>query len=219
MNNIKNLLITKSYTPKDVYEKINFKFDKKFDYTKIRNAYYKVKASLFGTPNNEAHELIKLLESLKNLGFIHFAAKAHPQNKNLEALVFASEGMISLYRSYKDILILDTTFGLNRFNMPVLTLAGVNNNGTTVIFGFAFLQDESSLLKEWVFDNFKQFSQEVPDAVITDGCPAFAKALKNSFPNATSYLCAWHIQLNLKKHFAGFKKKLKKGFLFIFLLI
>jgi len=156
MNNIKNLLITKSYTPKDVYEKINFKFDKKFDYTKIRNAYYKVKASLFGTPNNEAHELIKLLESLKNLGFIHFAAKAHPQNKNLEALVFASEGMISLYRSYKDILILDTASDLNRFNMPVLTLAGANNNEATVIFGFAFLQDENSLLKEWVFDNFKK---------------------------------------------------------------
>jgi len=207
---IEDLLIHKSHTPKELHEKINLKFDKNFNYSQIRNTYYKVKASLFGIASNEAQDLIQLLKALKDLGYVCFDIKSHPQKKNLEAVIFATPGMLQLFQKYKDMAIMDTTFGLNRFNMPVLTMAGVDNEGKTIIFGFAFLQDESYEIKRWVFETFKSFVRDSPEAFITDGCPAFAKALREVFPLAKHYLCSWHIQLNLKKHFSGFKKTLQK---------
>lgn len=132
------------------------------------------------------------------------------KENNLLALIFATEGMINLYKHYHDMVILDTTFGLNRFNMPVLTLAGVNNEGGTIILGFAFLQDETYKLKKWVLETYKGFVDDVqPDAVISDACPALLKALQEAFPDVRQYLCSWHVQLNIKRHFSGFKRKLK----------
>lgn len=214
---MKDLLLLRSHSPKEIQEKLNLKFGTEFEYSKVRNAYYKVKKTLFGIPNHEAQDLVQLLKPLRESGFLLFETKSNNLNNALEAVVFCSSGMIHLYRHYKDMLILDTTFGLNRFNMPLLTLAGVDNNGKTVVFGFAFLKDESFDVKKWVFDTFLSFTGETPEAVISDGCPAFAKAIRESFPLAKHYLCAWHIQLNLKRHFAGFKKSLKNKSKFIFL--
>jgi len=213
---IRNLLIEKNHTPKQIQEKLNYKFNTKFNYQKIRNIYYKVKRQLFGQVNNEAKDLIDLLETLQQNELVHFDKLLSPEG-NLQALVFMTPGMISLYKLYKDMMILDTTFGLNRFNMPVLTLAGVNNEGKTIIFGFAFLPNECAEYKRWVFEKFLTLTnEEAPESVITDGCPAFSKALKEVFPNAKTYYCGWHIQLNLKRHFSGFKKKLeKKGMTYI----
>ena len=208
---IKSLLISKNHTPKEIHEKINLKFDKEFDYNQVRNIYYRIKSSLFGSPNYEAQELVNLLKVLKDLKLINYSVKIGQEKKNLEAVVFSSNGMIDLYKQYKDMIILDTTFGLNRFNMPLLTMTGVNNNGQTIIFCYAIIQDETCGMKKWVFEEFKKFSNEEPDAIISDGCPAFANAIKEVFPNTKHYLCAWHIQQNLKKHFSGLKRSTKKS--------
>ena len=66
---------------------------------------------MFGKPNDEAKDLIILLQTLKRFNFIYFELKVHPQNKNLEVIVFANLEMVNLYKKFKDIAILETTFG------------------------------------------------------------------------------------------------------------
>lgn len=80
--------------------------------------------------------------------------------------------------------------------MPLLTFCGINNEGKTIIFGFACIKDESAIWKEWVMKKFVSFVKAEPLAVISDACPALRKAMKAEFPSAKLYLCAWHIQLN-----------------------
>ena len=75
--------ILRSHTPKEIQEKLSLKFDKKFEYSKVRNAYYKTKQKLFGRGNNEAHDLIQLLEELKKSEFIDFDVKFDPHNKDV----------------------------------------------------------------------------------------------------------------------------------------
>jgi len=142
---------------------------------------------------------------LKKQNFLEYQNLLSDQG-HLKAVVFATKGMISMYHFYKDMIILDTTFGLYRFNMPLLTLSGVKNNGVTVILGFAMLLDETFELKEWVLKNFLAFVKEPPIAAISDACPALTKALKQMFEPTKLFLCAWHVQLNLKRYFSGAKK-------------
>lgn len=99
--------------------------------------------------------------------FLNFDKLLGEENQ-LRAFVFVTKGMLNLYKQYKDIIILDTTFGLNRFNMPVLTIAGVDNCGRTVVLGFACIENESAELKEWVLGTYLSYVKEAPDAYISD---------------------------------------------------
>ena len=205
------LIVEKNSGPKEVREKINAKFSRKFDYTTVKNAYQRTKIKLFGTVNNDAINLIELLEALQKKQYLKYEKLLSSQG-HLRGLVFATEGMLSLYEQYNDMIILDTTFGLNRFNMPLLTIAGIKNDEKTIILAFALLLDESYEIKAWVLKTYLSFVSNPPKAAISDACPALIKSLEEVFNSTKLYLCAWHVQLNLKKHLSGFKKTLlKKG--------
>lgn len=56
------------------------------------------------------------------------------------------------YKDYHDILILDTTFKTNRFNMPLVLIVGIDNNGKNIIIGFALISKDDSESYEWIFN-------------------------------------------------------------------
>ena len=96
--------------------------------------------------------------------------------------------------------------------MPLLTISGIKNDGTTIILGYAFLEDETFELKKWALDNFIKFNNGIkPLSSITDACPTLMKATEEVFVGSSFFLCSWHAQLNLKKHLSGLKKKLQKN--------
>ena len=116
--------------------------------------------------------------------------------------------MINLYKNYNNIVTLDITFSLNRFNMPLFTMTGVKNNGKTVVFGFAFLKDEIYDVKKWAFQSFLAITNDIndiPEALISDGCSAFPKAIYEIFPTKTLFT-GMADPTNLKMHFSGLKK-------------
>jgi len=206
---IKEIMLEKNLSIKEVLEKVNLKFDLKVSYSTVKNVYYSVKSKLFGKANEDANNMSFLLHKLQEKDFLKYDC-LRSEEKNLRALIFVTKGMVSLYQNYKDMIIIDTTFGLNRFNMPLLTISGVKNDGSNAVLGFAFLENEAYEIKKWVFTSFLKFVGEPPMACITDACPALMKATKETFLGTKFFLCGWHVQLNLKKHLSGFKKQLKK---------
>lgn len=204
---IEELLSEKNHAPSEIKEKIKLKLNIDLPYHVVKNAYYRAKMKLFGHASNDAENLVELLNILENEQFIYFKKRVS-QEGNLEAFVFATHEMLSFYHYYKDMLIIDTTFGLNRFNMPLLTFAGVKNTGESVILGFAVMINETAIYKKWVFETYNSFTNAHPSAIISDACPALLQAIKEVFPSTKSFLCAWHVQRNLKKHFSSSKKKL-----------
>jgi len=204
-NFIESLLIEKSVTNKEVQESLKLKYEIKFSYYDVKNACFKIKSKLFGKANEDARTLIKLLEELKENKMIFFD-KLIGHNQNLRAFLFVTNGMASLYKEYKDIIILDTTLGLNRFNMPVLTIASIDNFGRTVILGFACMENETAEIKEWVLSKYLDYVKTPPDAYISDSCPVLLKALRIVIPTAKPFLCGRHVQLNFKKTLCWFQE-------------
>ncbi|PIA31367.1 LOW QUALITY PROTEIN: hypothetical protein AQUCO_05000035v1 [Aquilegia coerulea] len=98
------------------------------------------------------------------------------------------------YALYGDVVVFDTTYNTNRYKLILAPLMGVNNYGQTIIFGCAFLSDETIPSFVWLF---KQFLQAMPgDAlkmIITYQDPAITNAIAQTLPKTFHRYCSWHI--------------------------
>ena len=124
--------------------------------------------------------------------------------------------MLSRYQRYGDILLVDTTFGTNRFRMSLLVLVGVDCENKNTSFGFALLDNEREDTFVYIFEGFLNRTQRQPTVIFSDQCHALVNAITKVFTQSRHFLCSWHIGQNVKKHFHGLllKKLGSKNFIF-----
>ena len=60
------------------------------------------------------------------------------------------------YKIYGDVVIFDTTYRTNRYNLICSPVVGINNHWKTIMFGCAFIADENLKSFEWVLGEFKK---------------------------------------------------------------
>lgn len=109
------------------------------------------------------------------------------------------------YQIFGDYISFDTTFSTNRYNMPFAPIVGVNNHGTTVLFGCALLQNQKTRTFKWLFEAFLDaMGGKRPTNIITDQDKAMRKAIAAVFPDATHRFCYWHILENIKKNLSSY---------------
>ncbi|KAI1000748.1 hypothetical protein K3495_g7449 [Podosphaera aphanis] len=64
----------------------------------------------------------------------------------------------SLFRSYSDVVVLDTTYPVNAYKLPFAPFVGLDKNEISILFGCALIQSETAetfewLLREWCLAN------------------------------------------------------------------
>ena len=117
----------------------------------------------------------------------------------LRSLFFASQEQVELMRYYPDIVLMDSTYKSNRYNMPLLHFGGVTPNNTYYSATFAFMSGESEEDFYWAIDQFKRlirFDLQRPKCFITDNDKGMRNALSQVF-DVPQMLCSWHIQQNV----------------------
>ncbi|KAI8552373.1 hypothetical protein RHMOL_Rhmol06G0261700 [Rhododendron molle] len=129
--------------------------------------------------------------------------------------VFWTDGLSRFdYDCFGDVVIFDTTYRTNKYNMICAPFVGVNHHWKNIYFGCAFLQDETTSTFVWLFETFLEaMGSKAPKTIFTDQDHAMANAVKQVFPNTCHRLCTWHISKNATQHIAhlyaqkGFKDK------------
>ncbi|KAL5787506.1 hypothetical protein ACOSP7_004455 [Xanthoceras sorbifolium] len=123
------------------------------------------------------------------------------------------------YDCFGDVVCFDTTFQANKYNMICAPLVGVNHHWQNVLFGCAFLLDESIESFTWLFQTFlESMGNKQPKTIFTDEDDAIANAVGKVFPQTHHRLCPWliakHATRRLARHYAlpGFKEQLDKCF-------
>jgi len=180
-------------------------------YQDSANLLYKVKEDIFGNPGLDASNLKILCEEIsQRFSTFYFKFKGDIDNKFC-SLFFATAGMKEEYKHNYNLLILDTTFGTNRFKMPLMVESLVNNMGQTVICFFALISEETTLQFQWVFDCFMECFLVPPINIITDECRSFQSAIKIKFPDSEHFLCSWYKTNNIIKQLSqkGCYRKIK----------
>ncbi|XP_074315011.1 protein FAR1-RELATED SEQUENCE 5-like [Silene latifolia] len=111
------------------------------------------------------------------------------------------------YMIYYDVVIFDTTYRTNRYNLICGAFVGVNNHWSNVMFGCAFLSDEKEESFQWLFNTFNESmgGDVFPTSIFTDQDQAMSNAIKEVLPMSRHRLCQWHIQQNAMSHFGCLK--------------
>ncbi len=116
-----------------------------------------------------------------------------------------------MYKQHPDVLLLDSTYKTNRFNMPLLNICAITGSNKVIQVGLVFLSFEKesdynwaiSCLRTIMYDNM---IQELL-SIVTDRELALIKCLETWFPKSRHLLCRWHVNMNVlaktKKHFPG----------------
>ena len=63
----------------------------------------------------------------------------------MEHIFWALTPCFNWYQKYGDLVVFDTTYKVNAYDMPFGIFVDINNHGKTIFFGCALLQNEKNL--------------------------------------------------------------------------
>jgi len=120
------------------------------------------------------------------------------------------------YAAFGDVVIFDSTYRTNKYNMPFVPFVGVNHHRSTVVFGCGIISHETSEAYEWMLRTLSlAMGQKHPISVITNGDLAMQKAIRVVWPNSNHRLCVFHVEQNISRHLHNDEVKAKfKGLLY-----
>ncbi|XP_024314911.1 protein FAR1-RELATED SEQUENCE 5 [Brachypodium distachyon] len=105
------------------------------------------------------------------------------------------------YDAFGGVVVFDSTYRVNKYNLPFVPFIGVNHHHSTTVFGCGIVSDETVASYVWLLKAFLEATQQNPPrSVMTDGDRAMAKAISMVFPGTDHRLCSWHIEQNMIRH-------------------
>lgn len=115
--------------------------------------------------------------------------------------------MLEDYKIYGDVVVFDTTYRANRYNLICAPFVGINNHWKIVMFGCAFIGDEKAATFVWLLETFKKsMEQKEPITIFTDQDMAMSTAISKVYPNTRHRLCIWHLHQNAIVRFGQLKR-------------
>ncbi|XP_025661137.2 protein FAR1-RELATED SEQUENCE 5-like [Arachis hypogaea] len=147
--------------------------------------------------NGDANAAINYLIGKSNNDLLFFGKYIFTSDEGLEHIFWADGQSIIDYHCFGDIVAFDSTYKKNKYNKLLVIFSGCNHHGQTVIFGSGLLSDETTETYKWLLETFVEaIGGKSPKAVINDRDLAMRDAIKNVLPDATHWLCEWHLQRN-----------------------
>ncbi|XP_021746050.1 protein FAR1-RELATED SEQUENCE 5-like [Chenopodium quinoa] len=115
--------------------------------------------------------------------------------------------MLEDYRIYGDVLVFDTTYRTNRYNLICAPFVGINNHWHNCMFACTFIRDEKTESFVWLLETFKKAMEDkTPTSIFTNQDQAMANAIERVLPNTRHRLCIWHLEQNAITRFGALKK-------------
>ncbi|CAG8503738.1 2675_t:CDS:1 [Acaulospora morrowiae] len=138
-----------------------------------------------------------LLDKLKEESFEYDFQ--YSENGHLTHLFFAHPISIVLTKTYSSVLLMDCTYKINKFRMPLLHIIGMTSFNTTFSSCFAFLKSEQEEDYEWALIRVARIFKEIskPQVIISDQDQALMHAIRTIFPESQNFLYVWHIEKNI----------------------
>jgi hypothetical protein len=149
----------------------------------------------------DSHELLQLLgECVRTDPDFFFRCDIEPTSNRLLSLFWMTSHQRHCYRTFHDVVSMDTKYRTNRYCKPFASLVTESSYGTTLILCQALLVDEKTETFEWLFQCLLEAVLVGPQTIFTDGDPAMAAAILRTLPDSKHRLCQWHQHRNVLKN-------------------
>ncbi|KAB5519542.1 hypothetical protein DKX38_023861 [Salix brachista] len=158
-----------------------------------------------GKHPGEVQNLLNCLRHLQAEDLSLFYAVQLDSNNRLKNLFWRDGRSMVDYDYFGDVLILDTTLRMDKYDMICAPFWGLNHHRQYVMFGCAFLLDESKESFVWLLETFMEaMGRKQPKTIVTDENQAMVEAVKVVLLDAEHQFGAWFIRRNALKHVFAF---------------
>jgi len=123
-------------------------------------------------------------------------------NRNYTKLFICSQLMKAHFKAYGDVVIVDSTYRVNRYKLPIVLFSGFTHSGRNCLFGIGVVNDETENTYNWLFSSFFKTHRNLSKIIVTDHDLAMESVLNSTFPSITHLLCKWHIIQSFTKNFS-----------------
>lgn len=121
------------------------------------------------------------------------------EDGRIDAVFFSFEWTLQQWQENQEVLSFDSTYRVNRFNMPLLQVTGVTALNTTFTIVVCLISGEKEDDFLWALQQLRDLARErniqPPSVILSDKDSAFKNAASNVFPDQQQ-LCIWHILKN-----------------------
>ncbi|KAI5339859.1 hypothetical protein L3X38_019132 [Prunus dulcis] len=116
------------------------------------------------------------------------------QDGRLRNVFWADARSRAAYKEFGDVVMFDTTYLTNKYDMPFAPFVGVNHHGQSILLGCGLISSEDTDAFIWLFKSWLTCMHEhAPRGIITDQDKAMKNAIEIIFPNTRHRWCLWHI--------------------------
>lgn len=121
----------------------------------------------------------------------------------LTRVAYFYKDSLEFLRDHPEVLVLDATYKVNRFNLPMINITGQTSNNKTFYVGGAFMREDTesfSWLLECILKIYETLRIPYPATLITDADTALLPAVQDVLPHTKHLLCMWHVKKNVQAH-------------------
>ncbi|MCI08712.1 protein FAR1-RELATED SEQUENCE 5-like, partial [Trifolium medium] len=128
----------------------------------------------------------------------------------LSKILWAHPDSVKLFNTFRPVLIMDSTYKINKYRLPLLEFICTTCTGKTYFIAVAFFTEEREENFVWALQSVRSFLRCPEDVkvIVIDRDQALMNDVDIIFPNCTALLCRYHILSNVE---ANFIKKAKLG--------
>ncbi|GES91442.1 protein FAR1-related sequence 5-like [Rhizophagus clarus] len=174
--------------------------DREFHSKDISNAIQKAKHHVRmipgNEPSNDASNLLKQINTIRSDDLLWFV-EYFTENNFLSRIFWMNPKQINLWMKFSDVVICDTTFGTNRYNISLMLFIRVDRRNHSQLLGQALTCDEREESFNWIIFCLKKATSNISSRIIFTDADA---ALPQVEINSQLASCIFHIKQNLKKH-------------------
>ena len=127
--------------------------------------------------------------------------------KCLDYLFFAHPASLGMLKDNYDVLMLDCTYKVNRYKMPLCHITGRTCQGKTFDIAYAFVNNEKEPIYAFIAEDLADLYRDIlhgkkPTVIVTDKEKALKNALRKSefFKDIPQIICQWHVKVNMLSH-------------------
>ncbi|GAB2277991.1 hypothetical protein Dimus_039263 [Dionaea muscipula] len=111
------------------------------------------------------------------------------EENRLKNVFWADARSRESYKEFGDAVTFDTTYLVNKFDMPFAPFVGINHHGQSILFGCGLVTKEDTVSFVWLFEAWMScMIQCHPNAIITDQCRAMQNAISQVKKRYNVYL-------------------------------
>ncbi|XP_051117885.1 protein FAR1-RELATED SEQUENCE 5-like [Andrographis paniculata] len=187
--------------PRSLTELVLTKIQDDFLYDPIDHEMRLTSKRVCSIRQDEAEFIHQYLQGKKLKDSSFYYAVQLDVDEEMTNFFWADEKMLVDYGDFGDVVCFDTTSKLNKDLRPLVVFFGVNNHKQLLVFGAAFLYDDTAQSFKWLLRTFvKAVSGKFPKTILSDRDAIICEVISSELPQTQHKICTWQTYQNALKY-------------------